>query len=51
MGEDHAHYAPSEREAEWIEAAFRPKAGNKSGNNLSATEDNSEEREPLWNGE
>lgn len=47
----YAHYAPSEREAEWIEAAFAPRAGNKSGNKLNASEGNSEQREPLWNGE
>jgi integrase len=43
----YAHYAPSDREAEWIEAAFG--VGNKSGNNLSETQDNSGRREPHWN--
>jgi hypothetical protein len=41
----YAHYAPSAREVEMVNAAFTdddtpPSTGNNSGNNLSATEDN-----------
>ncbi|MDP9293881.1 MAG: hypothetical protein M3O90_05555 [Actinomycetota bacterium] len=43
-GQIYAHYAPATREVEIVNAAFAdddgPAAGNNSGNNLSATEDN-----------
>ena len=43
----YTHYAPSEHEVEMVNRAFAPKhRGNNSGNKLSETERNSEQRSP-----
>jgi site-specific recombinase XerD len=45
----YADYAPSEREADLVEAAFAG-AGTNPVTNLSASQDNSDQLEPLYNG-
>jgi integrase len=47
----YAHYAPSAREVEMVNEAFDPATGIKTGIKLRATEDNSEQENPMNTGD